>query len=121
MEAEKVDEVKTNTPVAANVQGFQAWMLFTAQAGKEKSDEVSPNQRGSEAVGPEDKTRMPTLMQRWTEEGKSDDEIREVDLDLTKAANKLGRLCKTGVILQALESSSSRDRVVSSVRDTMSL
>ncbi|KAL3690116.1 hypothetical protein R1sor_016425 [Riccia sorocarpa] len=52
MEAEKVDEEKTNTPVAANVQGFEVWMRFTAQAGKEKSDEVAPNQRGSEAVGP---------------------------------------------------------------------
>ncbi|KAL3694928.1 hypothetical protein R1sor_008579 [Riccia sorocarpa] len=45
--------------------------------------------------------------------------IRVIELDMANAATKIGRLRKTAVLLQALESSPSRDRVVSWVRETM--
>ncbi|KAL3699502.1 hypothetical protein R1sor_017524 [Riccia sorocarpa] len=46
-------------------------------------------------------------------------DIRVVDLDVEKAASKLGRYRKTAVLLQALESAPSRDRVVAWVHDTI--
>ncbi|KAL3685009.1 hypothetical protein R1sor_003031 [Riccia sorocarpa] len=59
---------------------------------------------------------MPTLVDlEKNEEG----EVREINLDVEKAACKLGRLQKTGVVMQALESSPSRDRVTAWVRETM--
>ncbi|KAL3697853.1 hypothetical protein R1sor_011929 [Riccia sorocarpa] len=124
-------------------QGFQAWMRFTANADRTKDNNECPSSQKAAAVDPdlgrqkvdleaevdwsagvtwtmiaEELRDMPTID---AEEGTADAKIREVDLDLTKAASKLRRLCKTGVILQPLESSPSRDRVVSWVRETMSI
>ncbi|KAL3687048.1 hypothetical protein R1sor_013357 [Riccia sorocarpa] len=50
-----------------------------------------------------------------------DQDIREIELDLNKAAVKLGRMRKTAVILQALESTPSRDRVGGWVREYLVL
>ncbi|KAL3686493.1 hypothetical protein R1sor_009067 [Riccia sorocarpa] len=44
--------------------------------------------------------------------------IRVIELDMENAASKIGRLRKTAILLQALESSSSRDHVVSWIRET---
>ncbi|KAL3697408.1 hypothetical protein R1sor_011484 [Riccia sorocarpa] len=53
-------------------------------------------------------------------EGKKGD-IRVIELDVSKTTEKLGRFRKTAVLLQALESSPSRDRVVAWVKDTMEI
>ncbi|KAL2609454.1 hypothetical protein R1flu_028027 [Riccia fluitans] len=49
----------------------------------------------------------------------SEDEVRVIDLDVDKAAARLGRLRKAAIVLQILETNSSRDRVVSWAHDTM--
>ncbi|KAL2641260.1 hypothetical protein R1flu_008847 [Riccia fluitans] len=49
----------------------------------------------------------------------SEDEVRVIDLDVDKAAARLGRLRKAAIVLQILETNPSRDRVVSWAHDTM--
>ncbi|KAL3686616.1 hypothetical protein R1sor_009190 [Riccia sorocarpa] len=51
--------------------------------------------------------------------GEEEESIRQIPLNIEKAAAKLGRLRKTAVILQEVESSPSRDRVVGWIRETM--
>ncbi|KAL3675491.1 hypothetical protein R1sor_025439 [Riccia sorocarpa] len=48
-----------------------------------------------------------------------DGEVRIVELNVEKAAVRLGRLRKTAMVLQVLEASPSRDRVVAWAHDTM--
>ncbi|KAL3683560.1 hypothetical protein R1sor_001582 [Riccia sorocarpa] len=50
-----------------------------------------------------------------------DQDIREIDLDLNKAASKLGRIRKTVVVLQVLKSSPNHDHVVGWVRESLVL
>ncbi|KAL3695185.1 hypothetical protein R1sor_009261 [Riccia sorocarpa] len=49
----------------------------------------------------------------------TDGHIQVIELYMENAASKVGRLRKTAVLLQTLESSPSRDRVVSWIRETM--
>ncbi|KAL3702145.1 hypothetical protein R1sor_020167 [Riccia sorocarpa] len=46
-------------------------------------------------------------------------EIRMIDLDVDKAAQKIGHFCRTAIVLQALESTPSHDRVTSWVHDVL--
>ncbi|KAL3681234.1 hypothetical protein R1sor_024190 [Riccia sorocarpa] len=136
---------ESNIPLTANPLGFQAWRRFTANADQGKGNNAVPLSQGGRLPSRSKGGQLPNADLEeevdwsagvtWTmiaeemrdmptmdaEEGETDVDIREVDLDLMKAASKLGRLCKTGVILQALESSPSRDRVVSWVREIMSI
>ncbi|KAL3677872.1 hypothetical protein R1sor_020828 [Riccia sorocarpa] len=59
---------------------------------------------------------MPTLN---SEDPGADTDVREIDLNVQKAVRRLGQLRKSAAVLQALESSPSRDRVVAWVRETM--
>ncbi|KAL3691405.1 hypothetical protein R1sor_005056 [Riccia sorocarpa] len=61
-------------------------------------------------------------MQTVDELGDATDVVfKLVELDVAKASSKLGRLQKTAVILQTLESTPSRDRICAWVLDTMEL
>ncbi|KAL3690263.1 hypothetical protein R1sor_016572 [Riccia sorocarpa] len=130
-----------NEPLqTTNPMGFQAWRRFvTKDRWPRRMEEFpwpnKPAANGDPGSHEEEKTEevdwaagvtwamiaaelvdMPLMN---SDVNTSEEEIREVELDVTKAASKLGRLRKTGVILQTIESSPSRDRVVAWMRDSM--
>ncbi|KAL3698493.1 hypothetical protein R1sor_012569 [Riccia sorocarpa] len=132
-------EVRTNRQVE-NPKGFQAWMKFrTLDAGKTCIGGTSRGAGPSNSL--KDKVGSEEIEDRWaegitwavieeemavmplvnTEATAGEEEIREIDLDVENVAKKLGRFRRTAVVLQALESSPSRDRVVAWVRETMVL
>ncbi|KAL3700582.1 hypothetical protein R1sor_018604 [Riccia sorocarpa] len=91
---------------AANPMEFHAWVSFQEA------------ERRQSLMLEEELAFLPTLDQGSEE---SEEDIREIDLDVEKAARRLGQLRRTAIILQALKSASSRDRVVSWVRETIVL
>ncbi|KAL3689561.1 hypothetical protein R1sor_015870 [Riccia sorocarpa] len=120
-------------PEKAAESSFQAWARFRAAdqglnvmrenrgAGERVEDEVAGSQKEEEwgegitwAMLDAELSTMPTADVGSHEEM---DEIRLIDLDVGKAASKLGRFCKTAIVLQTLESAPSRDRVVGWIRD----
>ncbi|KAL3686470.1 hypothetical protein R1sor_009044 [Riccia sorocarpa] len=123
---------------AANPVGFRAWRSF-ANMDRERNGTYAWRNRGANMVEEKVLANEETADPNWEEgvtwkmiaeeleelqtleEGSKavDEDIREIDLDVEKAAKKLGQLQKTAIILQALESSPSRDRVVAWVRETM--
>ncbi|KAL3680163.1 hypothetical protein R1sor_023119 [Riccia sorocarpa] len=57
---------------------------------------------------------MPSLEDNVQNDG---GDIHIIDLNVSKAASKLGRFCKTAAILQTMESTPSRDRMVACIED----
>ncbi|KAL3686211.1 hypothetical protein R1sor_004233 [Riccia sorocarpa] len=136
--------VNTNDGVGqvANPSGFRAWNHFLAtdrsgggiggaesSASRQQKDGGSRKSREEVAQAEEDwavgitwsmleqeLAFLPTLEDQGNDE---DEEVREIYLNFERAASKLGRLRKTGVVIQALESSPSRDRVAAWVQETM--
>ncbi|KAL3680022.1 hypothetical protein R1sor_022978 [Riccia sorocarpa] len=114
--------------------GFQAWMHFTAAdrmrqkhaifgtpAGLKEGDHIVTQEdehRWAEGITWEmiavEMEAMLTMVDFTNEdEGKSP----LIDMDVPKAASKLGSFCKTATIHQTVEAAPSRDRVVNWVRD----
>ncbi|KAL3689706.1 hypothetical protein R1sor_016015 [Riccia sorocarpa] len=130
-------EARTSRQVE-NPKGFQAWMKFrnleTDKVGFGGAMGAGDPRKPLEAMVVNEEVEC-----RWAEgitwaiieeemaimplvdtDGAAEDEvIREIDLDVENVAIKLGRFRRTAVVLQALESSPSRDRVVAWIRETM--
>ncbi|KAL3683766.1 hypothetical protein R1sor_001788 [Riccia sorocarpa] len=130
----------------ANPQGFQAWLNFMAKeraasTHEERQRAAGPNGDRGKATEP-DRTNEPAAANHveddwgagitwamWEEmavlpilEGthsESEEVVKLMNLDVPKAASKLGQYRKTAAILQAMESTPSRDRVVGWLRETL--
>ncbi|KAL3698575.1 hypothetical protein R1sor_012651 [Riccia sorocarpa] len=127
-------DTRMSADQTANPSGFRAWRSFrtldqshasgvrteeVAVDGTDMHENLSPEDWGqgiSWAMIAGEMAVMQECLQ--SEEGVAAD-IRVITLDLENASSKMGRLRKTEVLLQALESSPSRDRVVAWERETM--